>query len=699
MSVVEVAPSLEPRATDAGRYDAFLSYAREDSTFVANLREQLHAREHEVWIDVDILGGAKWRDRVRRGIEACKALIFIISPDSIASEACRQELEDAVLLNKLIVPVFYREVSEPLLPRSLADAEWVFLRDGDDRALGINRLIDALETDLEWRDQHTRLAGRAREWLDADRDHSYLLRGADLREAERWLTRQGGHRQAPTREHAEYIARSRQAASRRLSVLIGGLVLGMAITSALAAFALIQRHTAISQTHAAQSELLAAEATRTQNVALALEAYRLSPTVDARSAVFLAAANHQLGVLSADPAIVHSVAFSPDGKTLAAGYDDSKVTLSAVRNRHELPVRLKGLGGSIQTVAFSPDGRTVAAGGSDRKIWLWDPATGLARDTSLTGHSDWVTSLAFSPDGKILASGSEDDTIRLWDLGAGRQLGAPLTGDMNRGGRRVAEPFGWVKSVAFSPDGKTLASGSADSTITVWDIATHRQSGGPLTGHTRSVNSVAFSPNGKILASGGADGTIRLWDVAAHRQLGVALIGHGGAVNSVAFSPDGELVASGGDDGTIRLWDVATHQELGEPFIGLTGSVNSVAFAPDGETLAAGGEDGTTRLWKVADPRQLGIPFTDPSGVVRMALSPDGKILASGSTLGTITLWDTTTHRRVGSPRRSHTALITSLAFSPDGKLLASTSEDYTIRLWDVATHRELGGRRTRARE
>src|ERR1700694_2932475 len=171
MTAVEVGQAADaPRASEAGRYDAFISYSRRDSSFaVDRLCDELRAAGKEVWLDLDIAGGAKWRDRVKRGIEACKSLIFVVSPASIASEACRHELDDAVALNKLIIPVVYEDVPDERMPRALADSEWVFLRDGDDHATGMKRLLEALEADLEWRDEHTRLAGRAREWLDSDR--------------------------------------------------------------------------------------------------------------------------------------------------------------------------------------------------------------------------------------------------------------------------------------------------------------------------------------------------------------------------------------------------------------------------------------------------------------------------------------------------------------------------------------------------
>jgi hypothetical protein len=249
-----------------------------------------------------------------------------------------------------------------------------------------------------------------------------------------------------------------------------------------------------------------------------------------------------------------------------------------------------------------------------------------------------------------------------------------------------------VFSVMFSPDGKTLASGSGDGSVRLWDVATQRLAGSPLTGRTDGVNSVAFSPDGKTLASGSGDDSVRLWDVVAQRLAGSPLSGHTEVVTSVAFSPDGKTLASGSFDGSVRLWDVTTQRPVGEPLTGHAGAVVSVAFNRDGKTLASGSFDGLVALWDVDTQRPVGSPFAGHTdGVNSVAFSPDGKTLASGSSDKSVRLWDVTTQRPAGDPLTGHTDSVNSVAFSPDGKTLASGSGDDSVRLWDVATHRLVG--------
>ena len=238
-----------------------------------------------------------------------------------------------------------------------------------------------------------------------------------------------------------------------------------------------------------------------------------------------------------------------------------------------------------------------------------------------------VLSVSFSPDGATLASGSLDGIIRLWDVATGRLL-RTLQGNT----------YG-ADSVSFSPDGTTLASGGGfDRIVRLWDVAT----GSPLRtleGHTGEVRSVSFSPDGTALASGSFDRIVRLWDVATGNPLH-ALQGHTrwGFVNSVSFSSDGTTLASGSRDKTVRLWDVATGSPL-RILEGHTDDVRSVSFSPDSVTLASGGFDRTVRLWDVATGSPLRTLEGHTGDVHSVSFSPDGTTLASGSSDGTVLLW------------------------------------------------------------
>ena len=307
---------------------------------------------------------------------------------------------------------------------------------------------------------------------------------------------------------------------------------------------------------------------------------------------------------------IRSVAFSPDGQTLASRISDGTIRLWDVNTGEQTQILL-GHEYNVNSVAFSPDGQILASGSDDATIRFWDVNTGELKRT-LTGHTDAVRSITFSPDGQVLASGSDDAMIRFWDANIGEPL-KTLTGHK-----------GWVLSVAFSPDGQTLASAGFSPSASVLDVNT-----GELLKtftHEGVGLSVAFSPDGQTLASGGGGiiennsisfdrGYLTLWD-ANTGELKRTLTGHTNAVRSITFSPDGQVLASGSFDETIRLWDA----NIGEPLKTLTGhkgDVLSVAFSPDGQTLASGGGwlGGSIRLWRLQEPARIHItpnPIVSP---------------------------------------------------------------------------------------
>ena len=331
--------------------------------------------------------------------------------------------------------------------------------------------------------------------------------------------------------------------------------------------------------------------------------------------------------------------------------------------------------GRIDEIEYSPDG-TLLAVASSIGTWIHDAATGQELEL-LTGHTARVKCVAFSPDGKTLASGGTDQIIRLWDTQTGI-LRQSLTGHTSS-----------VSSVVFGSDGTSLASGSSDNTIRLWDAQTGELQK-TLKGHTKGVLSMVFGPNGKTLASGGEDNTLWLWDVETGTlQKTLNLIEHTEETTEMAFSPDGRTLASLGSDfgwdTPIRLWDVETG-ELQKTLKGQERDVvYDMAFSPDGKTFASAMDNGTVRLWRTQTGERHRILTGHKDIVFSVAFSPDGRTLTSGSHDGTLRLWD----RETGELRSTHTGYtseVLSVAFSPDGKTLASALGNDTLGLWDAQT-------------
>ncbi|MBO1350910.1 MAG: trypsin-like peptidase domain-containing protein [Hormoscilla sp. GUM202] len=287
---------------------------------------------------------------------------------------------------------------------------------------------------------------------------------------------------------------------------------------------------------------------------------------------------------------------------------------------------------------------------------IYPSPTNYVLANTLKGHSSSVTSVAISPDGKLLASGSWDKTIKIWNLGSGRLL-RTLTGHSNL-----------VISVAISPDGQLLASGSNDKTIKIWNLGSGRLLR-TLTGDSDWVWSVAISPDGQLLASGSRDKTIKIWNLGSSRLLRT-LTGHSYSVTSVAFSPDGQLLASGSRDDTIKIWNLGSGRLL-RTLTGHSSFVNSVAFSPDGQLLASGSDDDTIKIWNLGSGRLLRTLTGHSGSVSSVAISPDGQLLASGSRDDTIKIWNLGSSRLLRT-LTGHSYSVTSVAFSPDGQTIVS---------------------------
>jgi WD40 repeat protein/serine/threonine protein kinase len=340
-----------------------------------------------------------------------------------------------------------------------------------------------------------------------------------------------------------------------------------------------------------------------------------------------------------------------------------------------------------RSVAFSPDGKHLA-NAANEAVMVWDAQTGQ-KLYSVTGLNGGGLSVAFGPDGKRLASAG-NGWLKMSDAQTGQKLLDFKVRDRNsHPGFRLA----------FSPDGKRLASGSstydrAKNAYTSVEVKVSDAQTGQeflsLKGHTALVGGLAFSPDGKRLASSSLDKTVRLWDA----QTGQELFTLKGGAYSVAFSPDGKRLASGGDN-TVTVWDAQTGQEL-LSLQGHTGWVGGIAFSPDGKRLASGAEDKTVQVWDAQTGQEL-ISFKGHSGSVwDVAFSPDGKRLASGAADRTVRVWAAQTGQKALTLPGSESISVASVAFSPDGKRLASGGRGQpgsgpgALKVWDAQTGQEI---------
>ena len=287
---------------------------------------------------------------------------------------------------------------------------------------------------------------------------------------------------------------------------------------------------------------------------------------------------------------------------------------------HSLVRTLTGHAADADSIAFTPDGKWIAAGGWDATIKIWNAADG---SLVLTIHSFSGNAAPFSPDGKWIAGGADDNSVRVWDARTGRVV------------HSFAKHTQKVRTVAFSPDGRLLVSGAEDAIVYIWDIA-NDQLLRPLIGHKDKVLSVAFSPDGKRIASAGFDGNIMVWDVATSQNAYPPLSSHD-KVSAIVFSPDSATIASAGWDGSVRVWDADNGQHLRE-YKG-DSIVTSIAFSPDGKLIVAGNNDGSVNLWDSQSVRLIRVFAEHTQAVWGVGFSPDGKLIASASGDKTVKIW------------------------------------------------------------
>lgn len=716
--------------------EIFVSYCRRNKgfteQFIQGLAEQNYPAD-KIWIDWNnIPPSSKWEEEIRKGIEACNAVVFILSPDWVLSNECRKELEIAVEYNKRLFPIIHQNIDPQSSPAALASLNWIFFRETDDFNTAMQKLMAAINTDLDWVKQHTVLLKRANEWHSKKQDGSYLLRGSELQGAELWLSKSSDNKQPhPTPVQSEYIFTSRQDATRRQRNTLIGVSAALVVSILLAIAAIVGGVEAVRKSQQALASQLAAQSITlvdTQpdlSLLLSLESNYIGDTLGDADPASLGSLVSSINsvpqldtYLRAHAGEIREVAFSSNGRWVAATgnaiNDQGVVTVWDLASKENPIADQQFIGGTqrILGLAFSPDSKHLAAAGDEKKIFIWDPQS-CCETVKEFEIDNKARSLKFvTMNGKEYIAIASGQQITFWDSSTGKKNEA-LTLQISTADETVR-----ILSLAVSPTNDMVAAGSEDGNITVWELKTKEVKfqacsfGDPETNNEEickvngdgetDIRGLAFNANGSLLASGSSDHRVWLWNPDTGALLARSAVGtEGGHINtvtSVTFNSKTGTIASVSWDNTVRIWEPSQNEdktwklELTESLTGHSNSIWAAAYSPDGIHLATGSSDKTLILWNVRQASQLGVPFKKLEGDAwALVVSPDKKHFAAGDTFGGIHVWDFDGNTLSNEQKIPNEGGVLALAYSNDSKWLASSGySDNTIRVWDAATGKEL---------
>ncbi|WP_346294110.1 TIR domain-containing protein [Sphaerothrix gracilis] len=721
--------------------DVFISYSRVDSDFSRRLNETLQIQGKRTWFDQEsIASGTDFQQEIYRGIESSDVFLFVLSPQSISSPYCADEVEYAYGLNKRIVTVLHRPIDTVDLHPVLAKLQWIDFRDHDgDFQVNFQNLLRTLDTNREHLETHTRLLLRAGEWDRRGRDESLLLRGQDLEVAENWLETYAEIDPRPTGLQQEYIraGRARQTAQEaaekklRRGAFIGAVAAAAGVLVAVGSgwFAWTQQQQARASIQDADERIAEAD-TRVNEANIRVDEAKEQAkaanqqTEQANQQTQQAKQAQQAAVDSAQQAAqaqtqAETHAQEADGKAQSAAAAQRQAEAKA-QAADEKAQDAEGRARTADVRALEADAKTAAAEVAQRlaqtgtrleqagnaafnRLRFDTPGallnalkagkelSQIASDVSLTKISDYpavspllvLQQIKAEMDGNHLFAHTE--SVLSASFGPdGTQVvtvsrdGTARVWDLASGETQVLEGHeSWVYSTNFSPDGTQVVTVSAAGSVRVWDLASGRFQ--VLEGHESGVNNASFNHNGTQVVTASGDGTARVWDLASGETQ--VLEGHESWVYSASFNPDGTQVVTASGDGTARVWDLASGET--QVLKGHESGANNASFSSDGTQVLTVSGDGTARVWDLASGETQVLEGHE-TGANNASFNPDGTQVVTASGDGTARVWDLASgETQVLEGRESG---VNSASFSPDGTQVVTVSAAGSARVWDLAS-------------
>lgn len=714
--------------------DVFISYSRADSDMARRLNNALQTQGKTTWFDQEsIASGTDFQREIYRGIQQCDNFLFILSPRSVNSPYCADEVDYAASLNKRIVTVLYRPVDPADLHPTLAAVQWIdFNQHGGEFYPNFSELVRTLDTDREHVHQHTQWLQRSLDWQSQDQNPDLLLRGSEFAVAEGWLNTALAldKKPAATDSQKAFIHASRDAIDaerrkeKRQTVILRsllGLVSGVAVIAVgSSVWAMKNQRQAMRNEVEAHIATATAESTLGHNLDALLNGLRAARQLQDNRWLRRDVTLHQHVMTALQEAIykvhhrnrlaqhqdwVMALHYSPDGEILASLSVDGTLCLwqadgTLIATDFQTPSETDYL-----DAVFSADGRTLTLIHEDAvEVWSMDGQwlnTLEIPDDAVNGE---LIEAVISPNGQYLALLSHDGTLTVWEMTDGTQLtplpfptALPDTGtadpdspnpdDSNPDAVNAEAPDNGldddaldtddilINRIAFSPDSQRLATGTDGGMVSLWELD------GTLIrrfqGHDDGIEAIAFSPDGELLAVGGDSNLVHLWWNDGTLQQTLKYEDVNLASSQIRFSPDGQTLAVAMSNHAIALWNIG-----GVPMGTLwshVDQINTLAFSPDGQTLASGGADNTVQLWDVANP--LSSQWAADEAVFSAAEANGRFLTAIYGEDGSIDIWngDGRWHRRIDDLDDLEQAFL-----SGDGRVIITVQADGRVQRWDT---------------